>query len=410
MHRRLVRVGLVLITLVVAAVTLYQLFRTQQEIDDQLERERLFSASASALAVRLTDLRAAQQAYVAAGQDPGYWVEKVSAGMTDVSSELGTLTDLASTADADGALEEAGLLVQRLARVDTLAREHTAAEQALMASDLIFTDGFEISTRILRQLDLARVAEQDAYAQRRIGPRRTQTLALAALVATALVVTLLLLPVMAATPASAQNDQDSSDEAVESDDSGAPASLPETPGRAVEPTAPSEPTAAVASPHHDELQRAAQLCTDLGRLTRAEELPVMLERAADLLHASGLILWVRDASGTGLRPAVAHGYTGEALAQMGGVACSSDNAAAAAYRSRQMQVVPVGGDATKGAVVAPLLAPDDCIGVMAAEVKAGWESSSDVQATASILAAQLATLVTADPSDKVDVEAEQAHG
>ncbi len=73
-----------------------------------------------------------------------------------------------------------------------------------------------------------------------------------------------------------------------------------------------------------------------------------------------------------------------------------------------MQVVPVGGTATKGALVAPLLVPDDCVGVMAAEVRAGWESSTDVQATASILAAQLATLVAADPTGEGDVKVDQA--
>ena len=409
MHRRLVRVSLVLIMLAVVSGTLYQLFLTQRAIDDQRDAEQLFAAGASTLAVGLTELRAAQQAYVAAGQDPNYWVEKVAAGLTDISAELKTLTTLAGTAAATDALGEAELLLERLARVDALAREHTAAEQALMASDLIFNDGLELAGQVAWQVDLARAAEEEALAQHGLRHRQTQTLALSALVATVLVVTLLLLPVRPSLPTATGapvRAPDETDDAVQLDLSDEPTTAPEP--LEAKPAVTGDGAAAAASPHHEELQRAAELCTDLGCVTSAEQLPLMLERAAELLHASGVIVWVRDAAGTGLRPAVAHGYTGETLAQLGGVACSSDNAAAAAYRSRQMQVVPVGGTATKGALVAPLLVPDDCVGVMAAEVRAGWESSTDVQATASILAAQLATLVAADPTGEVDVKADQA--
>lgn len=407
MHRRAVRVSLVLIMLVVVTSTLYQLFSVQQAIDTQREAELRFIAYTADVTAALTDLRAAQQAYVAAGQDPGYWVEKVSARMTDVSSGLSGLTELARTAEATEALTEADLTLQRLARVDAVVRQHTAAEQALLASDVIFTDGLEHAGRVTQQLELALAAEQDAYAARRGRGRQTQTLALSALVATTLIVALLLLPLKEAQVEAAPGQPESVASEATDEPDGVTAE-PESVEASSEPSPASEPPVAVTAPHHEELQRAAELCTDLGRISSVDQLPRMLERAAELLHASGLIVWVRDATGTGLRPVVAHGYSSETLAQLGSVACSSDNAAATAYRSRELQVVPVGSATTKGALVAPLLAPDDCIGVMAAEVKAGWESSADVQATASILAAQLATLMAADPPTKT--EAEHAHG
>jgi hypothetical protein len=43
-----------------------------------------------------------------------------------------------------------------------------------------------------------------------------------------------------------------------------------------------------------------------------------------------------------------------------------------------------------GAVVAPLLSADGCVGALTAEVKDGGEKSEQVQALASIFAAQLA--------------------
>ncbi len=402
MHRRMVRVSVVLIMLAAVTGSVYKLFQAQQQIDNSREVEQAFVAGASVLAVSLSYLRAAQQAYVATGQDSGYWIEKVSAGMTELSVAFDRLERLALTTTATEALAEARVLLERLGHVDTLAREHTAAGQDLMASDLIFTDGLELATLVTRQLELARTAEQQVHTQSRLQQRQNQMLSLAALVTTTIVVTFLLFP------AGVRPAPDPANEEVQSGDLDTADAEVQAHAAIAEPRAPpSENAVAVASPHHAELQRAAELCTDLGQLTSAERLPRLVERAAELLHASGLIVWVRDASGTGLRPAVAHGYSGATLAQLGSVACSSDNAAATAYRTRQLQVVPVDGT-TRGALVVPLLGPDDCVGVISAEVRAGWESSADVQATAAILAAQFATVVSADPVG--EIESERAQG
>ena len=86
-----------------------------------------------------------------------------------------------------------------------------------------------------------------------------------------------------------------------------------------------------------------------------------------------------------------------ALARQGTIPCDSDNAAAAAYRDERLQVVSGGAD-TPGALVAPLASAEDRAGVMTLEVNDGWETSDAVQSTATIIAAQLATLVAADPS------------
>ena len=46
------------------------------------------------------------------------------------------------------------------------------------------------------------------------------------------------------------------------------------------------------------------------------------------------------------------------------------------------------------AIVAPLLAPDGCIGALAAEIKSGGEASDGVQSFAAIIAAQLAGVLS----------------
>jgi len=52
----------------------------------------------------------------------------------------------------------------------------------------------------------------------------------------------------------------------------------------------------------------------------------------------------------------------------------------------------------EGAVVAPLLTPDGCIGVLSAEMKGGSEKDESSQALATIFAAQLATIVATPPA------------
>ena len=57
-----------------------------------------------------------------------------------------------------------------------------------------------------------------------------------------------------------------------------------------------------------------------------------------------------------------------------------------------------GTDLTNGAVVVPLMTPAGCVGVLAAELRHGGERREATRALATIVAAQLATLVSAAPS------------
>jgi hypothetical protein len=52
---------------------------------------------------------------------------------------------------------------------------------------------------------------------------------------------------------------------------------------------------------------------------------------------------------------------------------------------------------TNGAVVAPMFAPDACIGVLAAEVRHRREEDSGTRAVTAMIASQLATALTASP-------------
>ena len=70
----------------------------------------------------------------------------------------------------------------------------------------------------------------------------------------------------------------------------------------------------------------------------------------------------------------------------------ADNGIATAFRSASRCVVDSGGSRT-GAVVVPLLGPRQCAGVLAVELRHGGERLEVIQAAATILAAQLVTLL-----------------
>jgi hypothetical protein len=79
-------------------------------------------------------------------------------------------------------------------------------------------------------------------------------------------------------------------------------------------------------------------------------------------------------------------------AQLGPVSRDSDNAIAKAFRAAEAWVVD-GGDEATGAVVVPLLTPSGCAGVLALELRHRQEQRECIRAAATILAAQLSTLV-----------------
>jgi hypothetical protein len=125
-----------------------------------------------------------------------------------------------------------------------------------------------------------------------------------------------------------------------------------------------------------------------------------------MMDAAGLIVWMGNTSGVDLQPMMAHGYAPSMLARMPSVPRSADNAAAAAYRTGTLQIVLSHPGSQNGAIVAPILAADGCVGALSAEIRGGGEGAETVQALAAIVAAHLAGIVAATPAVPA-AEAEQ---
>ncbi|MDA1093496.1 MAG: hypothetical protein O3A25_09560 [Acidobacteria bacterium] len=407
MARRWVRLVIVLVTLTTLGYTANRIRLAELELDDEHNVERVFTDLSWALTLTLADLRAAEQAYVAAGQDRVYWTTKVNGHLATVGDGLENLRRLAIDPASLDALGEAEAAVVDLRAMDERAREHATVEQPLLASDLIFTDGLELAARAAANVELARAAERTTRNEAMRIARATQTTMLAASGGVGLLAVLLLAPVAREKSAAAFTARGGGRTAAVADDlpssydmdDDAPARKRKTPTVATPLVAPQ----VNAEPKPD-LRAAAELCTDLSVLADGQQLPALLARTADLINASGLIVWVLDRSTRSLRPAIGHGYDAAALARIGAIPDDSSNATAAAYRNLAMQVV-TGANGASGALAAPLRSPHGCVGVLSAELRDGWETSDAVQASAVIVAAQLATLL---PSGDAPAEAHAA--
>ena len=364
--------------------------------------EREFTENAWRVTVALSELRAAQQAYVAADADHAFRAEQIAIHTDAAVAGLAELTRLATAAGSERAIEAASEAFGDLQGVDAASREHVAAGETDLARDLLLSDGTELGAEaaghVGRALAVDRTTRDAMVARQAATQARAFFFALGSGVLAAVVMLF-----------AARGRSHGSEE-----DAGAPAEAPSAAsgvlpvtgtglldlmsvGDSADPAPPparDTPAPGPVVPQLD-LPAAAVICTDLGSMTSAKDLPDLLGRAATVLNASGMIVWVSDSSGAALRPAVCHGYSPAMLAKLGAIPHDSENATASAYREGRMHVVPADSSGS-GAIVAPLVSSVNCFGVLSAELGEGWEARRDVQSLIRILAAQLATLVAPD--------------
>jgi hypothetical protein len=338
------------------------------------------------------DLRSAQQAYVAAGQNERFWFDRVTVATESLRAALAALRSTTTSQAALAALEDAGAAIEDFEQIDRRARKYAADGQRLLASDLIFSDGLEATGRIIAALEGSAGADTTARETAAAETVRQQTLAAGGAGVVAIVALLLLTPLAAAPAAAIQESRLAPAVAGETSqeiefgpvlDEGLVEALRSKAAPAAEIAPPPQP---------DEIQTLAAVCTDLARLSDTRLLPEILERTASALDASGLVLWIADKDGKELLPIAAHGYPDSVLARMGSLKADDENATAAAFRTGLLQTVSA-APGSNGAIAVPLLAPGGCRGVMSAEVRSDGEKQPARLAAASIVAAQLATLV-----------------
>ena len=360
---------------------------------------RQFNTAARAISSSVAELRSAQQSYVAVGQGEDFWFARVTAIVADLHEKLSALRSLATTPEAVAAVDDASGALQDFERMDGRARDYARNRELALASDLVFTDGFDLTKKAGESIERTVTAELTSRDALVGGLRRQEAVALAGAAGIAILGLLLFLPRMRkrevvdrAAPAVAAPIATASLQALDD--------LPElavvdTPAPPVLPVLP--------APAAVDLGGVAALCVELARIQETRALPRLLERAAGILHASGIVLWIADPDGRELSPIVVHGYSPQLATRFGTIARDAGNVTALAYRTGLLQTMK--SDAvSNGAVAAPLVTGTGCVGVMAAEMKDGGEQQEPLLAAATIFASQLATLV-GPPSARSKTEA-----
>lgn len=377
MHSRLIRVLLVVFAIAIGIAAGYFLKTTDTNASRERRSADALREQVRALSSTISDVRAGQTAYVARGQGDAFWMSRVSTLLPALDQQMADFKAALRSPAALSDLEQATGAVENFHKLDARVQEYVKRADSLLASDLIFSDGLGAMSTATTQIDAA-LTDELAARQAGLDALRANELKILGGAAGAMLLILMLLGFTG--PATAQP--------------------PEPVQQPVEPAAP-------VKPFVTNLGTAARLCTDLARVHEWTQLPGLLERTAKVIDASGLIVWVADAGGHNLRPAMSFGYSDQVMARMGSIPRDAANAAAAAYRSAEMRTVNSDGF-TNGALVAPLLTVDGCIGVLSAEMKGGAEKDEGSQALAVIFAAQLASLVSPPPSAALNQTAAQA--
>jgi CHASE3 domain sensor protein len=385
LYSRALRLSCGVLALIVIGAATFLLIRSQQQIGQQAAALRAFDQQARDASAVLVDARVSQQAYVAAGQGVAFWFEKTAAALQGATDGLTRLRESAGPA-AGTALDAAAATVTEFSAVDQRARDYLKSGEQLMAGDVIFTEGSDAAATAVRQIETARQAQHQAADAEEAAARKQQTLTAGTAAGIVLLVVLLLIPVPRRRTAEAV--------APTGIISISPAAVPDSPST----PAPAPVARLTQHAQGSVLKAATDVATDFGRVRDLDELSRLLGRAAEVMDATGLMVWMGSPSGADLRPVLAHGYNAEMIARIPPVPRSADNAAASAYRTSTLQIVFSRPGGTGGAVVAPILAAEGCIGALSAEIRSGGETSESVQALAVIFAAHLAGVLGTAPA------------
>jgi hypothetical protein len=364
---RLVLVGVLILSGVGAALSgwstsrqIAKLDRTQRELNDGIDR----------LLAALDTVTTSQYAYLAAlpEQDPA----QLSAQLVQMRSVADGLRNRLRSVAAANSLQSIVSSVATLSDVETRAQEHVRLGQSLMATDLVASDGRSAGMAIASELQSLRAAENEAHAAARGGALDSWWTIVSGAAVLWIVGLIALtrqrIPVREEPPAIASGE-----------------TLLGSMNLRLEP----------APASRLDLEAAADVCTSIGQLTTADDLPPLLQRAATVLNASGIVVWM--AAGEELFAAAAFGYAAQVLERLGPINRSALNATAAAWRTGTLQTV-AGHDQERSALVAPMRGPDRCVGVLAVEVRGGLEEDSTTRAVTTLLAAQLAAALAGWPA------------
>jgi hypothetical protein len=376
--KRLALLSLILLTGALSGFFIWSTERSVHQLDEQREAKE---ATIDRLQSSISTIASAQQTYAENRQRDVASFTRVSVLVNRITTDAAGLRAAATSGASTDRLEEFWTALSALMAAESRARSQFAAGDEAGASETMLAAAHEHVVRVNTSLRAFREAEAGIYRAARAAStwQSAAVLGIGAMLWAAGLVLFAVVPwrgtkqviyVDAPVPAETRS--------------------PET-----------APDIAVPSPSID-LASAARLTTELSALEDQAKLPGLLSRAAEVLDARGVVIWM--GAGSELFAAAAHGYDPAVLQRIKPIARNADNATAAAWRTGQLRTVSPDTDGL-GAIVAPMLGPGGCVGVLAAETRNGREHDETTQSVATIVAAQLASVLAAWPAaSTVDTE------
>ena len=352
-----VGVGLMLLaTGVWAAITLAGLERRiapGDPIGRQLDRLQLM----------VTELGLTQAGYVIANEDPDQSVGSVAALFASITGATAEIGPLVRTAEGNSALQTLVDGTSRLAQADAQARDGLRIGDVWSASQIVRGEASNARRSMQDAVATLRTAESAAREQDRnqalAGARLT--LGAGACVWVAGVVVLMFVR-------SATRDR-------------------------IEPGAGSAPVATGNQPPID-LDAIGDICMEIARVDTSAGIDALLARAGRALDAARVVLWVGAADE--LVPVMVHGDDTQSPRPTP-LRRDADRPAARAWRRATLQTVPADAGSC-GEILAPMIGATGCGGVLAVELRHGWETHPIVRGAIVMIAAQLSAAVTGTPS------------
>jgi hypothetical protein len=371
MQRRGTRIAILCLLLAaggLAGFVVWSADRNVQRLDQARDSK---STTIDALLTSIATIASAQQAYTDYGRRDVASLTRVSLLVDRITTDAAGLRATGHSSVSSERLEEFWTALSALMGAESRARERLAGGDDLGAADAILAAGREHVNVLSSSLRAFRSTELQSYQAARAAAARRSRVSLgvmAALWAIGLIA-------FAVSPWR---------RTVQNEVTGLAADIREP-----------LPAPVVESPASIDLRAAAALSADLSQLTDQAALPQLLARTATILGARGLIIWM--GAGSELFAVVAHGYDEALLSRIRPIPQHADNVTAAAWRRGELLTLPADADGY-GAIVAPLLGPAGCAGVLAAEISGQREPDETTQAMAMILASQFAAVLAAWPA------------
>jgi hypothetical protein len=382
MHRRSLRHGLVVLLFAAAAGAGAFAWNLDRQLTALRAAEHAASSRFDTLVQSIARFDAAQQLFDPMRESEIEWFARVRRLLGQIETQAKGLHGSAASASAARAFDD---VTARVVSAVARAEEHLRDGHDLMAADLV-QDEARPGAEAMRAAVLEwRAAEANAADAARAALFQQLWTVLGGTLAFWAIGVLLLAPrqTVAATPVTAGL-------SILAEPAGDTAIAPQA--EAVPP----RPPAAIEPAHPAiDLVPAAELCADITRADNGQTLAALVDRAAGVIGASGIVVWLANGHQE-LVPVLTHGYGPRAQDVIGTLPLAEENVTTRAWHSGQLQWVD-GDPRSRGAIAAPLFQGARRTGVLSVELAEGTTADAVPRALTSILAAQFATAVSPQP-------------